>query len=147
LFVEGEEGGQKRLAGKLRDEDICLSLMDKIQGEQGREEEGSTLGSFLSSASEPTITRQLNVLSNIVKRAFLFGGESELRVLAQTLEEEKSAFSDRWYGGEPNTKQVRTERGVKQTTPVAVLILSTDDDMFLPGSSVARRKESHTLMP
>ena len=37
--MEGEEGGQKRLAGKLRDEDICLSLMDKIQGEQGREEE------------------------------------------------------------------------------------------------------------
>ena len=121
--------------------------MDKVQEDQVAGEEGSTLGSFLSSASEPTITRQLNVLSNIVKRAFLFGGESELRVLAQTLEEEKSAFSDRWYGGEPNTKQVRkggreneneNERQL-QSTYIAHLPLTDNKNPF------GRRRESRTL--
>ena len=97
--IDGEGGGKKRLSDKLTDEDICLSLLDKVNGEGGEKGGDAELGSFLSSANEPTITRQLNVLSNIVKRAFLFGGDSELRVLAETLEEEKSAFVKRWYGG------------------------------------------------
>ena len=55
------------------------------------------LGAVLLSAKEPTMTRQLNVLSNIVQRALLFGGDQELLVLSETLEVDKPAFVQRWY--------------------------------------------------
>eukprot|EP00560_Eucampia_antarctica_P006433 CAMPEP_0197829226 /NCGR_PEP_ID=MMETSP1437-20131217/5658_1 /TAXON_ID=49252 ORGANISM="Eucampia antarctica, Strain CCMP1452" /NCGR_SAMPLE_ID=MMETSP1437 /ASSEMBLY_ACC=CAM_ASM_001096 /LENGTH=721 /DNA_ID=CAMNT_0043430767 /DNA_START=59 /DNA_END=2225 /DNA_ORIENTATION=- len=55
------------------------------------------LGGVLLSAEEPTVTRQLNVLSNIVKRALLFGGDQELLVLFETLEADKATFIQKWY--------------------------------------------------
>mmetsp|Transcript_10348 Transcript_10348/g.13856 ORF Transcript_10348/g.13856 Transcript_10348/m.13856 type:complete len:791 (+) Transcript_10348:206-2578(+) len=55
------------------------------------------LGGVLLSAEEPTMTRQLNVLSNIVKRTLLFGGGQELLVLSETLDADKPAFIQRWY--------------------------------------------------
>lgn len=55
------------------------------------------LGGVLLSAKEPTITRQLNALSNIVQRALLFGGDQELLVLSETLEADKPGFIQRWY--------------------------------------------------
>lgn len=55
------------------------------------------LGGVLLSAEEPTVTRQLNVLSNIVKRTLLFGGDQELLVLSETLNADKLAFIQRWY--------------------------------------------------
>jgi hypothetical protein len=55
------------------------------------------LGGVLLSSEEPSMTRQLNVLSNIVQRALLFGGDEELLVLAETLEADRAAFADRWY--------------------------------------------------
>jgi len=57
------------------------------------------LGGVLLSAEEPSITRQLNVLSNIVERALLFGGDQELLVLSETLAADKPAFIQRWYPG------------------------------------------------
>ena len=55
------------------------------------------LGGVLLSAEEPTITRQLNVLSNIVQRTLIFGGDQELLLLAETLDADKPAFIQRWY--------------------------------------------------
>ncbi len=55
------------------------------------------LGGVLLSKEEPTITRQLNVLSNIVKRTLLFGGDQELLVLSKTLEADRPAFIKQWY--------------------------------------------------
>lgn len=55
------------------------------------------LGGVLLSADEPTMTRQLNVLSNIVQRALLFGGDQELLVLSETLKADQPAFIKRWY--------------------------------------------------
>mmetsp|Transcript_3981 Transcript_3981/g.8803 ORF Transcript_3981/g.8803 Transcript_3981/m.8803 type:complete len:1045 (+) Transcript_3981:92-3226(+) len=55
------------------------------------------LGAVLLSAEEPTMTRQLNVLSNIVQRTLIFGGDQELLVLAETLDADKPAFVQRWY--------------------------------------------------
>lgn len=55
------------------------------------------LGGVLLSAEEPSMTRQLNVLSNIVLRALLFGGDQELLVLAETLDADRAAFVQRWY--------------------------------------------------
>ena len=55
------------------------------------------LGGVLLSAEEPTMTRQLNVLSNIVQRTLIFGGDQELLVLAETMDADKPAFVQRWY--------------------------------------------------
>lgn len=142
--------GQNRIATKLIDQDICLSMLDKIRlrnepapapptaaetasdTTNTAEKEGSDatevaeetkprrhklwqkekveesevdeeqltkedLGGVLLSSEEPSMTRQLNVLSNIVQRALLFGGDEELLVLAETLEADRAAFVDRWY--------------------------------------------------
>lgn len=144
------EDGRRMIAPKLLDQDICLSVFDKItikrekfappvapvQGEPEstdpgkelkddtqstvperpirlkfwrRNEEtnvdesdemelsGEDLGGVLLSSKEPSMTRQLNALSNIVQRALLFGGDQELLVLSETLEADKPAFIQRWY--------------------------------------------------
>jgi len=62
--------------------------------------EPDDLGGVLLSAEEPTMTRQLNVLSNIVQRTLIFGGDQELLVLAETLDADKPAFLQRWYAGD-----------------------------------------------
>lgn len=59
------------------------------------------LGGVLLSAEEPTMTRQLNVLSNIVQRTLIFGGDQELLVLSETLDADKPAFIQRWYKNDP----------------------------------------------
>lgn len=59
-------------------------------------------GVVLLSQEEPTMTRQLNSLSNIVQRALLFGGDQELLILSETLETNKAPFIERWY---PSTKE------------------------------------------
>jgi hypothetical protein len=76
---------------------------------------GEDLGGVLLSAEEPTMTRQLNVLSNIAERALLFGGDQELLVLAETLAADKAAFCDRWYPGTetPDQDQDETRPGVQ----------------------------------
>jgi nitrite reductase/ring-hydroxylating ferredoxin subunit len=58
------------------------------------------LGGVLLSAEEPTMTRQLNILSNIVQRTLIFGGDQELLVLAETLDADKPAFIQRWYNND-----------------------------------------------
>lgn len=55
------------------------------------------LGGVLLSAEEPTMTRQLNILSNIVQRTLIFGGDQEVLVLSETLDADKPAFIRRWY--------------------------------------------------
>lgn len=66
------------------------------------------LGGVLLSAEEPTMTRQLNILSNIVQRTLIFGGDQELLVLSETLDADKPAFIQRWY--KDNTVVLDTER-------------------------------------
>ncbi len=68
------------------------------------------LGGVLLSAEEPTMTRQLNVLSNIRRRALIFGGDQELLLLAETLDADKPAFIQRWYKNNPTEdSDVRNE--------------------------------------
>ena len=141
------ETDRYRIAKKLADKDVCLSMLDKIAikreaksptketetksakvvtkrdseeteetpgkkrrlkfwmkekadddvssdtSKQGKDEAGLVL----LSDEEPTMTRQLNALSNIVERALLFGGDQELLVLSETLETNKDPFVERWY--------------------------------------------------
>lgn len=163
-IVEDIEGGRTRIADKLVDQDICLSMLDKINSHPGKtgddmiiqkvaidrvpvvnltaSTDGDTptamksdglirlkfwrkgkevdvsdeidevelsredLGGVLLSAEEPSMTRQLNALSNIVQRALLFGGDQELLVLAETLDADKAAFLQRWY---PDKDKVTVE--------------------------------------
>jgi hypothetical protein len=147
------EDGRRKIAPKLLDQDICLSVLDKINMkreqlvpvpkvkedkpidevededkesvdeakasapserpirlmfwrrndetniDEGDEMELSRedLGGVLLSSKEPSMTRQLNALSNIVQRALLFGGDQELLVLSETLDADKPAFIQRWY--------------------------------------------------
>lgn len=148
-FVPDPETKMRRIAPKLKDQDICLSMLDKIQmrhekvegtataydasseaktedvkvdadeSPQGKKKPGfmfwqkneiaaevtsdDDLGGVLLSSKEPTMTRQLNILSNIVQRALLFGGDQELLVLAETLDADMSAFIERWYPGTKST--------------------------------------------
>ena len=114
-----------KISRKLDDQDICLSVIDKmtlrntfsVQASDGLSEEkvdGDDEGerkrglkfwnkknplSVILSADEPTMTRQLNSLSNIVLRALLFGGDQELLVLSETLDSNRSPFVERWYPG------------------------------------------------
>jgi len=152
---ENLDDGRRRIANKLVDQDICLSMLDKLNSKSGKvgddmfvqkvsterlsavepikqgnrdrattakpdnlirlkfwrmgqevdviDEEDEVelsredLGGVLLSAEEPSMTRQLNALSNIVQRALLFGGDQELLVLSETLDADKAAFIQRWY--------------------------------------------------
>lgn len=72
------------------------------------------LGGVLLSAEEPTVTRQLNVLSNIVQRALLFGSDQELLVLAETLDADRTAFIERWY---PGTNRISSDAAASGEGP------------------------------
>lgn len=114
VFEEDPETKRQKIASRIIDQDICLSMMDKIQlrnpvknNKKNETLDNSTddeflitnedLGGVLLSATEPSMTRQLNSLANIVERALLFGGDQELLVLAETLDADRAAFVDRWY--------------------------------------------------
>jgi hypothetical protein len=54
-------------------------------------------GQVILCAAEPSMTRQLNGLSNIVHRGLLYGGDQELLVLSETLADSRETFVQRWY--------------------------------------------------
>lgn len=114
--------GSSSIAPVLLNQDICLSVLDKIKmkkdgaGESSNHSKQSSqndnngsssakkdatanddLDGILLSAKEPTITRELNSLANIVQRAMLFGGDQELLVLFETLVADRPRFAKKWY--------------------------------------------------
>jgi hypothetical protein len=89
------------------------------------------LGLVLLSNEEPTMTRQLNSLSNIVQRALLFGGDQELLVLSETLDTNKQPFLERWYPGTGGTSEDPLEEsrpGVQYLNALIVLLRRAYDD-------------------
>jgi len=137
-LFEGEPfTGASSIAPVLLNQDICLSVLDKIKMRQDNENgsnKASTiqgtdeypsggandkdmsnedLGGFLLSAKEPTMTRELNSLANIVQRAMLFGGDQELLVLFETLVADRPRFVEKWYpgtGGVDDEKELDVEK-------------------------------------
>jgi len=83
---------------KFRPLKLFLRRSDSSEDEEF-ELDPNDLGGVLLSAEEPSMTRQLNALSNIALRALLFGGDQELLVLSETLDADKPAFVKRWYPG------------------------------------------------
>jgi hypothetical protein len=192
-FEKDPKTNRLRIADKLQDKDICLSMIDKIQMRNGADvgegkamyasdaeilaEEETTeletdedsdvaavmvenkpvfskskkglkfwqrndvalsnddLGAVLLSAKEPTMTRQLNSLSNIVQRALLFGGDQELLVLAETLDADRAAFIERWYprtsataGSSEEETEKETRPGVRYLNSLVILLRKCYDD-------------------
>lgn len=84
---------------KFRPLKLLLRRSDSSEEEEEFQLDPSDLGGVLLSAEEPSMTRQLNVLSNIVLRTLLFGGDQELLVLSETLDADMPAFVQRWYPG------------------------------------------------
>jgi hypothetical protein len=185
VIEEVEETGKRQIAEKLIDQDICLSMVDKINMKKGRsqasikkpkaeepteangeespkadsnqddnndnvsstKEEKKTKkkglkfwakgqekspgasestdnsGNVILSAAEPSMTRQLNALSNIVQRALLFGGDQELLVLAETLSGNRAPFVERWYPGTGEPKEMFDEESRPGVQYMNALIL------------------------
>lgn len=180
-------GDRLRLAKKLNDQDICLSMVDKINlnrqpepeknqyvlnskskneskeeatsnsdgkrsrlkfwmkeiGSSEKDKEHSTAkkvdkkqkgdvgAGIVLSAEEPTMTRQLNSLSNIVQRALLFGGDQELLVLSETLDSNRKTFIERWYpdtGTAPEKTEKETRPGVQYLNNLIQLLRRAYDD-------------------
>ena len=93
------------------------------------------LGGVLLSAEEPTMTRQLNVLTNICQRALIFGGDQELLLLAETLDADKPAFIQRWYkntAAEDSDIHSETRPGVQYLNSLIQLLR----DCFTKGALV-----------
>lgn len=85
------------------------------------------LGGVLLSAEEPTMTRQLNVLTNICHRTMIFGGDQEVLLLAETLDADKPAFIQRWYkttdrGTTSTIMDIETRPGVQYLNSLIQLL-------------------------
>lgn len=106
-----ENFAQKFLSWITKKDEVAFEeAKEKVSSNVGKEEENEAiveeeieeikpedLGGVLLSKEEPTITRQLNILSNIVERTLLFGGDQEILVLSKTLEADKPAFIKQWF--------------------------------------------------
>jgi hypothetical protein len=140
-------GKQRILAPKLKDLDICLSVMDKLRlqrqqqqqpqqravvllpkpddneeqqieaalppakekkkesflkrlfgGKRNNTGNAATIpNGILLSRNDPSVTIQLNTVSNIVLRALLFGGDEELLIIMGTLESDRAGFIQYWW--------------------------------------------------
>jgi len=79
------------------EEEVSSEDDEEVEEEEIENIKPEDLGGVLLSKEEPTVTRQLNVLSNIVERTLLYGGDQEILVLSKTLEADKPAFIQQWY--------------------------------------------------
>ena len=128
------QGGEQDGRGKKRRLRFWIKEKENVTGDEEKvEEEKETdpqlttddLGAVLLSVEEPTMTRQLNSLSNIVQRALLFGGDQELLVLSETLTANRPAFVERWYPGtgQANENLMEDNRHGVQYLNALILIL------------------------
>eukprot|EP00980_Cylindrotheca_fusiformis_P007106 scaffold1489_cov194-Cylindrotheca_fusiformis.AAC.16 len=147
--AEEVENGEKNVNGKkkgfrfwTKDDDSKASEKTKLPENSETILKKDDLGLVLLSDEEPTMTRQLNSLSNIVQRALLFGGDQELLVLSETLETNKGPFVERWYPGtgESASNLLEESRPGVQYLNALILLLRrayddgtvTDLDPFVP---------------
>lgn len=96
--------GKQSSAGQAMNINTNVELNDNANDEPSPQSgpeiisiKSDDLGGVLLSAEEPTMTRQLNVLTNICHRTMIFGGDQEVLLLAETLDADKPAFIQRWY--------------------------------------------------
>ncbi|KAL3909645.1 MAG: hypothetical protein SGARI_002500, partial [Bacillariaceae sp.] len=88
-------------------------------------------GRVILCSDEPSMTRQLNGLSNIVHRGLLYGGDQELLVLSETVADNRDTFVERWY---PNTgpfteeMEDETRQGVQYLNALVSLLRKAYDE-------------------
>ena len=138
---DDEESEDSKLANNLKDDKkkkkglkFWAKDPEKVEGQMTEEPEPASQeptessddsGNVILCAEEPSMTRQLNGLSNIVQRALLFGGDQELLVLAETLSSNKAPFVDRWYANsaEPTVAfDEETRPGVQYMNALIMLL-------------------------
>jgi len=101
-IITKNSGGKKRLLFWMREKKPEKEKEEK----PSVEEESPTDNGVMLCSEEPTMTRQLNAFSNIVRRVLLFGDDQELLILAETLDDNVKSFIERWY---PETGPVSEE--------------------------------------
>ena len=92
-IVTKNSQGKKRLLFWMREKKPEKEKEEK----PSVEEESPTDNGVMLCSEEPTMTRQLNAFSNIVRRVLLFGDDQELLILAETLDDNVKSFIERWY--------------------------------------------------
>ena len=97
---EDENPSKTAIESKAEDTDSVEKVLIEEVKDVEEKIKPEDLGGVLLSKEEPTITRQLNILSNIVKRTLLFGGDQEILVLSKTLEADRPAFINQWHPGD-----------------------------------------------
>ena len=76
-------------------------------------------------SEEPSMTRQLNAFSNIVRRVLLFGDDQEILILSETLAGNDKSFVDRWYpdtGPPSETMEDEVRPGVQYLNALICLL-------------------------
>lgn len=113
---------------KEKDDSTSNSRGDVAEKRGGNNKSDS--GKVILSTNEPTVTRQLNSLSNIVLRVLLFGGDQELLVLSETLASNREDFVDRWYPGTgaPKDDDEETRPGVQYLNALVLLLRKCYDN-------------------
>eukprot|EP00956_Cyclotella_meneghiniana_P021346 scaffold38787_cov73-Cyclotella_meneghiniana.AAC.2 len=110
-----EKGRKRRLLSSFRKKDDVVNSKPSDARERADADTSTSqiqpddLGGVLLSAEEPTMTRQLNILSNIVQRTLIFGGDQELLVLSETLVADRPAFIKRWYNDDTAYLDIEVE--------------------------------------
>lgn len=100
FWKRDEESSQTKEIGKSRPQQTPYSETAVTRNPQkGQAKSSSSDEKVILCSEEPSMTRQLNGLSNIVHRGLLFGGDQELLVLSETLADNSESFCARWYPG------------------------------------------------
>jgi len=110
---DDKKGSDGEATASNEEETADVNDVNSAQTEEDKEAAAikpEDLGGVLLSVFEPTMTRQLNVLSNIVQRTLTFGGDQELIVLAETLDADRPSFVKRWY---PDSDSADSQPGVQ----------------------------------
>mmetsp|Transcript_14583 Transcript_14583/g.33925 ORF Transcript_14583/g.33925 Transcript_14583/m.33925 type:complete len:685 (+) Transcript_14583:86-2140(+) len=82
-------------------------------------------------SEEPSMTRQLNAFSNIVRRVLLFGDDQEILVLSETLANNDASFLDRWYpdtGPLPEKIEDEVRPGIQYLNALICLLREAYDE-------------------
>ncbi|KAG7361070.1 hypothetical protein IV203_036170 [Nitzschia inconspicua] len=104
---------------------------EQCDSEQTTKDQLADDGRVILCSEEPSMTRQLNALSNVVHRGLLYGGDQELLVLSETLADNRQTFVQRWY---PNTGEPieiisdETRPGVQYLNALIALLRQAYDE-------------------
>jgi hypothetical protein len=99
FWNRNRDSKQEKAGGESNLEEPLSSAGSATVTQKRQTKSSSDVERIILCSEEPSMTRQLNGLSNIVHRGLLFGGDQELLVLSETLADNREFFAQRWYPG------------------------------------------------